>query len=449
MGSIIKTDSEKSKDRFSFEGMRLLKIVRRDRTKNTRILLTAAPKALVRKYLTLFREAGLTLLALDTEAFSLVRSLVGADPATVMLVDLDFTVTNIMIVQNGIPYLNRSINVGGLTITKAIASALNVNLDRADLEARRAAGETRLSLTISALKITSTHLSSAQLGITLTTLLTGYTLEPAFSSFLRPPLTALGLPTGVVSVGGRSLFEYGDLGHLSYLASVRKSILAILYGKYVENGTIDLTRTLADLGFTDVGGLEPRELEAKILDLVTARSGVYHLASNAGDDTASAPPRGSQPPGTYYLYNNWDFNVAGRLFERLTKTNIFHEFERAIARPIGMEDYRVEDGQYVTGRDSVYPAYPLRLTARDMARFGLLFLRKGRWGWRQVVPADWVTESVTSYSDAGNSGGYGYMWEYPITRAYADARVQRIYGGTNEIMKEVITRAMGLGAKPS
>ena len=43
-------------------------------------------------------------------------------------------------------------------------------------------------------------------------------------------------------------------------------------------------------------------------------------------------------------------------------------------------------------------------------------------------------------------GGYGYMWEYPITRAYADARVQRIYGGTNEIMKEVITRAMGLGS---
>ncbi len=41
-------------------------------------------------------------------------------------------------------------------------------------------------------------------------------------------------------------------------------------------------------------------------------------------------------------------------------------------------------------------------------------------------------------------GGYGYMWEYPITRAYADARVQRIYGGTNEIMKVVISRGMGL-----
>lgn len=74
-----------------------------------------------------------------------------------------------------------------------------VNLDRADLEARRDAGESRLSLTINALRITSTHLSSAQLGITLTTLLTGYALEPAISSLLRPVLTAWGLPAGLVS----------------------------------------------------------------------------------------------------------------------------------------------------------------------------------------------------------------------------------------------------------
>ena len=73
-----------------------------------------------------------------------------------------------------------------------------VNLDRAELEARRDRGETRLGLTISALKITSTHLSSAQLGITLTTLLTGYTMEPAISSLLAGPLTALGLPEGMV-----------------------------------------------------------------------------------------------------------------------------------------------------------------------------------------------------------------------------------------------------------
>jgi CBS domain containing-hemolysin-like protein len=74
-----------------------------------------------------------------------------------------------------------------------------VNLDRADLEARQDAGETRLALTIAALRITSTHLSSAQLGITLTTLLTGYTMEPAISSLIRPAFSAWGWPEAVVS----------------------------------------------------------------------------------------------------------------------------------------------------------------------------------------------------------------------------------------------------------
>jgi len=73
-----------------------------------------------------------------------------------------------------------------------------VNLDRNDLEARQARGEKRLAPTIKALKITSTHLSGAQLGITLTTLLTGYTFEPAISMLLSGPLTATGFPEGLV-----------------------------------------------------------------------------------------------------------------------------------------------------------------------------------------------------------------------------------------------------------
>ncbi|MFP7832839.1 hemolysin family protein [Marisediminicola sp. LYQ134] len=75
-----------------------------------------------------------------------------------------------------------------------------VNLDRSDLEARQARGEKNLGVTIGALKITSTHLSSAQLGITLTTLLTGYTLEPAFSRFLAPLLGSVGIPDPAISV---------------------------------------------------------------------------------------------------------------------------------------------------------------------------------------------------------------------------------------------------------
>lgn len=77
-----------------------------------------------------------------------------------------------------------------------------VNLDRHDLEARQARGEKRLGPTIKALKITSTHLSGAQLGITLTTLLTGYTFEPAISKMLNGPLTSAGIPDALVPAVG-------------------------------------------------------------------------------------------------------------------------------------------------------------------------------------------------------------------------------------------------------
>jgi len=175
---------------------------------------------------------------------------------------------------------------------------------------------------------------------------------------LRAWLQSLDTTAMMVAVGGRSLFEYGDLAHLSYLASVRKSVLAILYGKYVENGTIPLGRTLRELEFTDVGGLMDQELNATIEHLITARSGVYHPASNAGDDTASAPPRNSQRPGAYYLYNNWDFNAAGAVFEKLTGRDIYDVLETDLAKPIQMQDFdRSRQRKSGDARRSQYLAY--------------------------------------------------------------------------------------------
>jgi len=75
-----------------------------------------------------------------------------------------------------------------------------VNLNRSDLEARTARGEKGLGMTIGALKVTSTHLSSAQLGITITTLLTGYTMEPAIRTLLEVPFHAIGIPTPMAAV---------------------------------------------------------------------------------------------------------------------------------------------------------------------------------------------------------------------------------------------------------
>lgn len=224
----------------------------------------------------------------------------------------------------------------------------------------------------------------------------------------------------VVVVGGEIIFRYGNIEQVSYLASCRKSLLSMLYGKYVENGTIDLNKTIADLGFDDVGGLLPVEKTAKVQHLITARSGVYHIASNLGDDRKNAPPRGSKKPGEYYLYNNWDFNVAGAAFEKMTGRNIFNAFQTDIAEPVGMEDF--DRSLHVKGGDlsiSKYPSYHFHLSTRDMARVGYLMLRNGTWNGEQVISSEWVkriTSVVTPLEEmhpvTRKTGefGYGYMW---------------------------------------
>jgi CubicO group peptidase (beta-lactamase class C family) len=143
----------------------------------------------------------------------------------------------------------------------------------------------------------------------------------------------------MIVVGGRVLVAQGNIHELSYLASVRKSVLAMLYGNAVESGKIRLDATLAELGIDDVGGLSATEKEATIADLLSARSGVFHLASNPGDNLADAPARNSKRHGEYFLYRNWDFNALGTIFEKETGTNVYDALEAEIARPISMEDF--------------------------------------------------------------------------------------------------------------
>jgi CubicO group peptidase (beta-lactamase class C family) len=224
----------------------------------------------------------------------------------------------------------------------------------------------------------------------------------------------------VAVVSGRILTDYGDTTHLSYVASVRKSVLAMLYGNYVASGKIRLDKTLRELEVTDVGGLSDQELEATIGDLLAARSGVYHQASYSGDDLASAPPRGSQKHGTYYLYSNWDFNVLGTIFERETGRDIYDALETDLARPIGMQDFR-RDLQKKEGdlTKSIHPAYPMWFSTRDMARIGYLMLHEGNWAGRQVVPRDWTRRISSVITPVGEMNpvkrraegfGYGYLW---------------------------------------
>ncbi|NIM63854.1 MAG: serine hydrolase, partial [Acidobacteria bacterium] len=118
------------------------------------------------------------------------------------------------------------------------------------------------------------------------------------------------------------------------------------------------------------------EQQARILDLLKARSGVFHPAAYAG--RTDSRPRGSEGPGRYFAYNNWDFNTSATILMQETGEDVFEAFDRYFARPLAMEDWRLSDGYYHYERDkSKYPAYPFRMSARDAARFGLLFAREG------------------------------------------------------------------------
>ena len=224
--------------------------------------------------------------------------------------------------------------------------------------------------------------------------------------------------------GGRVVDQWGDVDKKIEVRSIRKSFLSALYGIHVAEGHIDLGKTLGEIGIDDMAPeLTAVEKQATVLDLLRARSGVYHAAARETPAMrAKRPTRGSHPPGTFYYYNNWDFNVLGTIFEKVTGKKIFAEFASRIAAPIGLEDYAVSDGRFAGAEgsnvagESKHLNYIFSMSARDMARFGYLYLRQGRWGDRQVIPPGWVERSTTSYSHLdeysgfGPQTGYGFLW---------------------------------------
>jgi CubicO group peptidase (beta-lactamase class C family) len=145
-------------------------------------------------------------------------------------------------------------------------------------------------------------------------------------------------------------------------------------------GEIKLNISLKELGIDDIGGLLPSEKEATIKDLISARSGMYHPSSYSSDNIAEAQKSGTMKHGTYWLYNNWDFNLAEFLFEKLTHKNIYDEVERLLVIPLQMEDWdRSLLQKEGDSTKSIYPAYPMLFSTRDMARIGQFMLNKGRW----------------------------------------------------------------------
>lgn len=211
---------------------------------------------------------------------------------------------------------------------------------------------------------------------------------------------------------GHVVAAWGDVERKFPVHSIRKSVVGALYGMALNRGLVRLDATLAQLGIDDIYLLSDREKRATVGDLLAARSGVYHPAAYAdAGQAAGRPARDSVEPGTHWFYNNWDFNVAEAILGGITGASIYELIGSWLAAPTGMEDYQASDGfEVLEPSNSRFPAHTFRMSTRDLARLGQLYLNGGTWRGRQLVPRSWVDTSITAHTDLGNGAGYGYLW---------------------------------------
>lgn len=230
--------------------------------------------------------------------------------------------------------------------------------------------------------------------------------------------------------------------------SIRKALLGALLGQEEAAGRLSLEATLGELGIDDAEQpLTDGEKSARVVDLLHSSGGIYLSALyEAPSWKRYKPERGSSSPGARWYYSNWEFNALGTIFERVSGRTIHEAFAERIAAPLGMQDYRPQDVHYLASDSlterlqenrSEHRAYVFMVSARDLARFGLMVLAEGRWRGDQVVPADWIARSTAldtvETQERLDGDRYGYLWwvsppESAMGRV-AGAQVAKATGG--------------------
>ena len=288
---------------------------------------------------------------------------------------------------------------------------------------------------------------------------TSISLEPTFpSAGLDVDTTRaleyvrkIGASSIIVLVDGRLAFEAGETDQKISAHSVRKSFVGALYGIAIDRGLIDIGKTLEELGFDDVNPpLSELEKSARLEDLLTSRSGIYH-PSVRDDVSDPPPPRGTHRPGEAFYYNNWSFNALGAIFEELTKMSLGDAFFEWVAIPTGMQDFSPEDVVYEESGESVYPAFRFWVSARDMARFGQLYLENGRWRGQSILSPGWIEISVQSHSTLSNGTGYGYLWRVMADGSYlargTGGQKIRVFPETRTVLVTRVDTGSGLSRR--
>lgn len=223
-----------------------------------------------------------------------------------------------------------------------------------------------------------------------------------------------------VAVQGEQLvYAWGDVHLPSNTASVRKSVVSVLFGVAADRGLVDLDATLESLGVDDAASpLTAEERTATVRDLLQSRSGIYIEPLGEPESWAERrPARGTHAPGEAWFYNNWDFNALGTVFVQATGWSLEDAIAAWLADPMGFETYCPTHVTYQAGGETTeHPMYRIYMSAMDLARLGSLMLEGGRWRGEAVVSEAWVEESTRRVSDVralvpdSPYASYGYLW---------------------------------------
>lgn len=227
----------------------------------------------------------------------------------------------------------------------------------------------------------------------------------------------------MVLINGKVAYQYGPTDKIMNTHSMRKSMLSLLYGIAIEKGLIDINKTLKELNINEYIPLTEQEKTATVRDLLTFRSGIYIPADGEHDDQITKrPKRDSHKPGEYFFSNNFDANALGTILIQETGYEIGDFMEEFLAKPLGLQDFSADN--VIMGNPWFWPKsqshhriYYMHISTRDMARIGYLVANNGQWQGKQIVPQEWIQQSISRHSDLtdnhinyGRLDGFGYTW---------------------------------------
>jgi len=239
--------------------------------------------------------------------------------------------------------------------------------------------------------------------------------------------STLSTDTLMIVTKGQTVAAFGDLETPHATHSIRKALLSALVGQHIGSGEgqIRLDATLQELGIDDApNSLSELQKQATVEHLLRSMSGINLPATADGGLRAEKDRllgRGENAPGTIWAYNNWDYNALTTIFETQTGMGVAEAFQTGFARPAGMRDFDVDDVSYISDPTvSRHRSAAFRMSARDLAMFGQIYLDRGQMNGQQIVPAPWVDRITANVARTGRDDlrwGHGYLWWVPAPDA--------------------------------